>query len=130
MFFFVITFFVVSNIFCCFFLVTLNKIHNNFIFVYSKKNNLKHYQGLFMIFQCVGRLLSAILSPYLFKVYPGLPFQVCGILLMVSSLFSFCVFKRHIYLNYDENIFWLSKSIFKLEIEKQKVYKSKEVIVL
>jgi hypothetical protein len=131
---------VMSNIFCSFFLVILNKIHNNFIFVYSKKINLKHYQGLFMIFQCVGRLLTAISSPYLFEIYSGLPFQVYGVLLIVTSLFSFCVFKRHIYLNYaDENIYWLSTSILKLEIEKQKkaiyenekdIYESKEEITL
>jgi len=130
---------VISNIFCGFLLTILNKIHNNFIFVYSNIN-FKQYQGLFMIFHNIGGLLTAISSPYLFKIYQGLPFQVWGILLIISSLFSFCVFKRHIYLNYaDENICWLSKSILKLEIEKQKeeiekqtedIYDSKEEIVL
>ena len=123
---------VISNIFCSFFTAILNKIHTNYIFVYSK-SDIKLYQGLFIILKCIGSLLTAISSPYLFEIYPGLPFQVCGILLMVSSLFSFCVFKRHIYLNYNENIFWLSKSIFKLEIEKQRgedIYESNEEIVL
>ena len=123
---------VISNIFCSFCLAILTKIHNNYIFVYSK-SDFKLYRGLFIIFQCIGRILTAISSPYLFEIYPGLPFQICGILLMASSLFSFCVFKRHIYLNYDENIFCLSKSIFKLEIEKQRgedIYESEEEIVL
>ena len=86
--------------------------------------------------QHIGRRIISVTSPYLFDVYPGLPFQIIGIILTSFSILSFFIFKRHIKLNYkDEHIMTLSKSILKLEIEKYHIekhekYESKEEIVL
>ena len=114
----------------------INKIHSNYISVYSKNKNIKFFNGCFMIMQHIGRSITAITSPYLFDIYQGLPFQINGILLIFFSILSFFVFKRHIRVNYkDEHIMTLSKSILKLEIEKYHIekhekYESKEEIVL
>ena len=114
----------------------VNKIHSNYVSVYSKNKNINFFNGSFMIMQHIGRSIIAITSPYLFDVYPGLPFQIIGILLILLSIFALFIFKRHIKLNYkDEHIMTLSKSILKLEIdkyhtEKHEKYESKEEIIL
>jgi len=114
----------------------VNKIHSNYISVYSKNKNIKLFNGCYMIMQHIGRSITAVASPYLFDIYPGLPFQINGILLILLSILSFFIFKRHIILNYkDEHIMTLSKSILKLEIEKYHIekhekYESKEEITL
>lgn len=126
----------ISNIMLGIMFPFVNKIHCNYISVYSKNKNIKFFNGCFMIMQHIGRSITAIASPYLFEVYPGLPFQINGILLILLSIFSFFIFKRHIKINYkDEHIMTLSKSILKLEIEKyhaekHEKYESKEEIVL
>lgn len=126
----------ISQIFVGILLPILNKIHSNYVFVYSKNKNIKFFNGSFMIVQHIGRSISAITAPYLFDIYQGLPFQINGILLIFFSILSFFIFKQHIILNYkDEHIMTLSKSILKLEIEKYHIekhekYESKEEITL
>jgi hypothetical protein len=114
-----IIFLIIGNVVTSIIYVMINQICGNYIFIFAKGKMIKTFSSYFSISCKIAGLISSIMCPFLFDIDYKLPFQVLGSFAIGSGIFVFCVFKRHIRLYYNENIFSLSKSIFKLELERQ-----------
>jgi hypothetical protein len=123
-----LTLVIIGNIFTGIIYVVVNQVCSNYILIFSKNDKMfKRNSSYFSISAKLSGLLSSCVCPFLFEIDSNLPFQVISTVAFVNSIIIFFVFERHIRLYYNESIFSLPKSIFKLELEKQNAAGCQEI---